>query len=129
MSNLNVMPDTGNSITRIESADISKETSVAAVNEIKDVKAKEAQKVIEEPAISAIVQQPELVDVVQEINKVMASVQRDINFSVDERSGRKVISVYEKGSEKLIRQLPSEDALKLLENLEQLKGLLFKTDV
>ncbi|MCJ8320022.1 MAG: flagellar protein FlaG [Colwellia sp.] len=129
MSNLNVMPDSGNSITRIESSEISKENQVAAVNDVKDVKEKEAQKVAEESVVSAIVQQPELVDVVQEINKVMASVQRDINFSVDEKSGRKVISVYEKGSEKLIRQLPSEDALKLLENLEQLKGLLFKTDV
>ena len=126
MSNLNVMPDSGNSITRIESSEISKENQVAAV---KDIKEMEAQKIAEESAVSAIVQQPELVDVVQEINKVMASVQRDINFSVDEKSGRKVISVYEKGSEKLIRQLPSEDALKLLENLEQLKGLLFKTDV
>jgi len=66
-------------------------------------------------------------EVVNEINKALTSVPKNINFSIDENSGRKVISVYEKGSDKLIRQLPSEDALKLLENLEQLKGLLFNS--
>jgi len=105
------MPDTGNSITRIESADIGKENQVTAVNEAKEM---EAQKVAEESTVAAIIQQPELEDVVHEINEVMTTVQRDINFSIDEKSGRKVISVYEKGSENLIRQLPSEDALKLL---------------
>ena len=66
-------------------------------------------------------------EVVNDINKALTSVPKNINFSIDENSGRKVISVYEKGSDKLIRQLPSEDALKLLENLEQLKGLLFNS--
>jgi len=68
-------------------------------------------------------------EVVTNINKAITSVPKNINFSIDENSGRKVISVYEKGTDKLIRQLPSEDALKLLENLEQLKGLLFNSKV
>ncbi|MBL4911266.1 MAG: flagellar protein FlaG [Alteromonadaceae bacterium] len=68
-------------------------------------------------------------EVVNKINKALTSVPKNINFSIDENSGRKVISVYEKGSDKLIRQLPSEDALKLLDNLEQLKGLLFNSKV
>ena len=95
MSNLNVMPDTGNSITRFESADISKENQVTAVNQAKEM---ETQKVIEESTVAEIIKQPELEEVVHEINEVMNTVQRDINFSVDEKSGRKVISVYEKGS-------------------------------
>jgi len=126
MSNLNVIPDINNSIARTESIDVIKESRVATVDETKE---SNVQKIEQEAAVSALVKQPELEDVVDEINEVMSTVQRDINFSVDEKSGRKVISVYEKGSETLIRQLPSEDALKLLENLETLKGLLFKIDV
>jgi len=127
MNNLNVISDIGSSNNRIEASDAS--------NKAKDVEHKDisvvqqVQKAAEESAISAKEKQPELEDVVKEINHVMASVQRDINFSVDESSGREVISVYEKGTEKLIRQLPSEEALKLLDNLEQLKGILFKADV
>jgi flagellar protein FlaG len=68
-------------------------------------------------------------EVVNDINKALTAVPKNINFSIDENSGRKVIAVYEKDSNKLIRQLPSEDALKLLENLEQLKGLLFNSKV
>jgi flagellar protein FlaG len=71
----------------------------------------------------------DLNEVVNNINQAITSVPKNINFSIDENSGRKIISVYEKGTDKLIRQLPSEDALKLLENLEQLKGLLFNSKV
>lgn len=126
MSNLNVMPDTGSPITRIETAEANQDEKVAKNKEVHD---ENTQKVAETSSVSVVTQQPELEEVIDEINTVMTTVQRDINFSVDEKSGRKVISVYEKDSDKLIRQLPSEDALKLLENLEQLKGLLFKTDV
>lgn len=127
MNNLNITQEIGSSNSRIE--------ALQANNKAKDVEHKDisaeqqVQKVAEESAISTEIKQPELEDVVKEINNVMASVQRDINFSIDEKSGRKVISVYEKGTDKLIRQLPSEEALKLLDNLEQLKGILFKADV
>lgn len=127
MSNLNVTPDLGSSSSRVEAFE--------ATNKVKGVEHKDisveqqVHKADKESAISAKIKQPELEDVVKEINNVMASVQRDISFSIDENSGRRVISVYEKGTDKLIRQLPSKEALKLLDNLEQLKGILFKADV
>lgn len=81
------------------------------------------QQVTEQP-----IAQEKLEDVVSDLNQMMSTVQRDLSFSIDENSGREVISIYEKGTDILIRQLPSEEALKILENLTQLKGLLLEVD-
>jgi len=132
MDNLNVLPEIVNSITKVDSVKVNEENISPSVSDkiaFEQQKIAQVQKVAKEEAVAAVLTQPELEEVVQEINEVMATVQRDINFSVDEKSGRNVISVYEKGSDTLIRQLPSKEALKLLDNLEQLKGLLFKADV
>ncbi len=132
MDNLNVLPEIVNSIAKVDSVKVNEENISSSVSDkiaFEQQKIAQVQKVAKEEAVAAVLTQPELEEVVQEINEVMATVQRDINFSVDEKSGRNVISVYEKGSDTLIRQLPSKEALKLLDNLEQLKGLLFKADV
>jgi len=129
MDNLSVTSDVGNVFTRVEPTEVNKENSATAATEQVIATRQQVQKVAEQEAAKQAAEKPELEDVVQEINNVMATVQRDLNFSVDEKSGRRVISVYEKGTDKLIRQLPSKEALQLLDNLEQLKGILFKTDV
>jgi len=129
MENINVVSDVGRSLTRVDTVGVNKENHSSVVGEQVAVKNQQVQKVAEEQAIEKGIAPAELEEVVSEINHMMETVQRDLNFSVDENSGREVISVYEKGTDKLIRQLPSEEALKILDNLEQLKGLLFKTDV
>jgi len=129
MDNFSVTSDVGNVFTRVEPTEVKKENSATATTEQVIAAQQQVQKVAEQEAAKQAAEKPELEDVVQEINDVMATVQRDLNFSVDEKSGRRVISVYEKGTDKLIRQLPSKEALQLLDNLEQLKGILFKTDV
>jgi len=129
MDNMNVMSDVGNSLIKVEPVEVKKGGSASTVSEKNVIENHQAQKVADKDAVKKITTQPELENVVHEINNMMVTVQRDLNFSIDENSGRKVISVYEKGTDKLIRQLPSEEALKILDNLEQLKGLLFKTDV
>jgi len=125
MNSLNVIPDIGNSNNRIESAEANSK-KIAQNNEV--VK-QQTQKITDESVVNVVMKPTELEKVVVEINQVMATVQRDINFSIDDKSGRKIISVYEKGTDTLIRQLPSEDALKLLHNLEELKGILFETEI
>ena len=136
MDNLNVLPEAMSSMikaepVRAEPIKTSEKNSPSTISDatFEQKAVDQAFKADEEATVTKTLTQPELEQVVNEMNNVMATVQRDINFSVDEKSGRNVISVYEKGSDTLIRQLPSKEALKLLDNLEQLKGLLFKADV
>ena len=47
-----------------------------------------------------------------------------LKFSVDEETGRKVIKVVDVKTGKLIRQIPPEDVLSFLRQLEDHKGLM-----
>ncbi|MBM7059568.1 flagellar protein FlaG [Pseudomonas sp. UL073] len=54
------------------------------------------------------------------------SVQRNLNFSIDDASGEVVIKVMDRDSGEMVRQIPSEDALRLAEQLEELRSLMFE---
>jgi flagellar protein FlaG len=67
-------------------------------------------------------------DAVATIQEFVQSVRRSINFSVDDGSGYVVVKVTDAGSGDVIRQIPSEDALRLAENLSEVRSLLFKAE-
>ncbi|WP_341303418.1 flagellar protein FlaG [Pseudomonas sp. TMP25] len=56
------------------------------------------------------------------------TVRRDLNFTLEEGSGRVVVKVTDAGSGDVIRQIPSEEALQLAENLSEVRSLLFKAE-
>jgi len=66
------------------------------------------------------VDKKQLESVVTNLNSSIQSVQRDLEFSVDDSSGQVVINVKDKETDKVVRQIPSEDAMKLAENLHEL---------
>ncbi|MAB24509.1 MAG: flagellar biosynthesis protein FlaG [Pseudomonadales bacterium] len=63
---------------------------------------------------------------VSDLQDFVQSVRRDINFNLDDESGRVVVNVTEASSGDVIRQLPSEEALRLSENLSEIRSLLFE---
>ena len=65
------------------------------------------------------VQDPKKIEqAVARLNDYVQSLQRDIVFSVDHDSGRSVVRVVERGTQEVIRQIPSEVALRLAHNLQ-----------
>lgn len=68
---------------------------------------------------------------VQQLNDYVQIAQRDIKFSVDEGSGSTVVSVYDGNTEELIRQIPSEELLRisaaLREQLDDRRGLIIES--
>jgi flagellar protein FlaG len=62
------------------------------------------------------------------IQDFVQSVSRSLNFSLEEGSGRVVVKVTDVGSGDVIRQIPSEEALQLAENLSEVRSLLFKAE-
>lgn len=78
------------------------------------------------------VQEREALEIkVRNINDFVQNIQRSIHFSVSEVSGRTVIEVYDKETDELIREIPSEDVQRISEAIaEQLsEGLLVKTNI
>jgi flagellar protein FlaG len=65
--------------------------------------------------------------VAEELTDMLAMMKKGLTFSVDDDSGRQVISVKDTVSGDIIRQIPSEEALNLAEKLSEFTGLLTKT--
>ncbi|NQD95465.1 flagellar protein FlaG [Pseudomonas sp. CrR25] len=76
----------------------------------------------------AAVTREEVEAAVATIQDFVQSVRRSINFSLEEGSGRVVVKVTDAGSGDVIRQIPSEEALQLAENLAEVRSLLFKAE-
>lgn len=57
------------------------------------------------------------------------SAQRNLNFKLDDDSQRMIVTVTEASSGKVIRQMPSEEALRLSENLDDIRSVLFSGKV
>jgi len=73
---------------------------------------------------------------VDELSDFAKSSNRQLNFSVDESSERPVVKVTDSESGEVIRQIPSEEVLKLSERLRELQsdlgntvGILFNKQV
>ena len=59
------------------------------------------------------------------INEMMQSSNTSLNFSVDPKSEEVVIRVMDSQTQTLVRQIPSEEALKLAEYMRGVVGILF----
>lgn len=54
-------------------------------------------------------------------------VSRDLNFSIDEASGETVIKVVDPATDEVVRQIPSEEVLRIARSLESGRGFLVET--
>ena len=70
----------------------------------------------------------QLEEAVVALQEFAQAVRRGINFSVDDGSGQVVVKVTDATSGDVIRQIPSEEALQLAENLSDARSLLFKAE-
>lgn len=81
----------------------------------------------EDNAGSQMQSKEELEDLVEDIQEATRVMQRNLNFSVDDSTGVTVIKVTDAQSGDVIRQMPTEEALRLAERLDEMRSLLFET--
>jgi flagellar protein FlaG len=74
-----------------------------------------------EPIISS----KELAAKIAELNEAMVSKNQAIVFSTDPATGKDVVRVSNKSTGELIRQMPSVEALKAMQNMDLMMGLIF----
>lgn len=75
-----------------------------------------------------IVSREQVESAVSTIQEFVQSVRRNVNFTLEDASGRVVVKVTDASSGDIIRQIPSEEALQLAESLEEVRSLLFKAE-
>lgn len=81
-----------------------------------------AQKVEKAPVQdkSSVVPMAEKLDsAVIEVSQYAQNVQRDLQFSVDDSSGRTVVTVLDRETQEIIRQIPGEAFLKMAQKLKE----------
>lgn len=55
------------------------------------------------------------------VNKAAVFEQRSLTFTMDEDSGRTVVKVIDKNTEQMIRQIPSEELLRVSQDIKKLQ--------
>ena len=70
---------------------------------------------------AAEVSNTELQQAVDVVNQAVALEQRSLSFSIDDVSGRSVIKVIDYETDELIKQIPSEELLKVAQDIKRLQ--------
>lgn len=114
-----------NVVTRLPAAEIGRTAAVVEVDgrAFEDVRTSAQQEA--EPNEASRSQVEGAVSAIQEF---VQSVKRNLDFRVDDSSGRVVVKVTDRESGDVIRQMPTEEALKLAESLDEVRSLLFKAE-
>lgn len=67
----------------------------------------------------------QLKEAVSKLNDYVQNIRRNLSFSVEESTGLTVVKVYDAETDELIRQIPSEDTLRLAEAIHEQGTNLF----
>ena len=65
---------------------------------------------------------------VNDIARNVRNMQRSLQFSVDESSGRTIITVIDKETNEVIRQIPPEEILAIAQHIEDASGLFLNDE-
>jgi flagellar protein FlaG len=79
------------------------------------------EKSVEAIKPAAEISRTELQQAVDVVNQAVALEQRALSFSIDDVSGRSVIKVIDYETDELIKQIPSEELLKVAQDIKRLQ--------
>jgi flagellar protein FlaG len=108
------------------SAETSKMPRVAGSAAAASSQAIQTPSTVEEPSAQKETDPDELQKSVEKIQKFVNLAACDMEFSIDEESGRTVVKVVDRETKDVIRQIPSQEALDLAQALDKLQGLLIR---
>ncbi|NWC11256.1 flagellar protein FlaG [Pseudomonas agarici] len=66
---------------------------------------------------------------VRDIEKFVQSIKRNLEFSIDEHSGKVIVKVIVSETGEVVRQIPTAEALSLADNLSSASSVLFDGEV
>ncbi|TVO75285.1 flagellar protein FlaG [Sedimenticola selenatireducens] len=102
-----------------ESSDV--ESVAQVVQPLPDSETKAAEK------SSQKVDEQALDEALGQLNEFAQSVQRQLEFSVDEESGKTIVKVIDKESGQTIRSIPSEEVLNMQRRLKETSEAIFNS--
>lgn len=79
-----------------------------------------------ESAASRAISDEKLDQAISSINNVFSARAQELAFTVDKESDRTIVTVIDKNTKEVIRQMPSREALEIAKALDRLQSLLTK---
>ncbi len=67
----------------------------------------------------------EVKQAVEQIQEVVNNLAQNLQFSIDEDTGKTVVKILDSQTQEVIRQFPSEEAISIARTLDKVQGLLF----
>ncbi len=110
----------------LQRSDDNKLSDVKALDETKKVQQLSEKDTIENKEQMSL---PQLENVAKQLQEFIGTMNRGLEFSVDEDSGRDVIKVIDKKSGELIKQYPSEEVLSLVSKLSEATGTFIDSKI
>ncbi len=73
--------------------------------------------------------QSELNNAISLLNEQMTKLGRNLGFSVDHQIGMSIVTVNDQNTGAMIRQIPNEAVIRVAQNIESLKGVIYSKSV
>lgn len=70
----------------------------------------------------------ELNAALERIREALAPVARNLQFSVDDDTGKTVVRIIDSSTNEVIKQFPSEEMLAISRSIDKLQGLLLRQE-
>lgn len=67
-----------------------------------------------------------LEEMVTKLNELVQDLHRELRFTVDDASGETVIKVVDSKTDEVVRQIPSEELMRLRQRLQDAAGVIFR---
>lgn len=111
-------------------SDANPQQQVQAISKTEKAASDVGKKLPQEAPLTLEEKSNEVEEAISKLNEYVQKTQRNLDFSLDEDSGKTVIRVYDRQSEQLVRQIPDEVALELAKKLNtEEPALLFSAQV
>ena len=76
-------------------------------------------------AKAAAPKEKDVKEAVKDIQDFVSTVTTDLRFTVDKETGRTIVSVVDSQTKQIVRQIPSQEIMKIARNIDRMQGLLF----
>ena len=90
------------------------------------VAADQVAQAVAQQSKSAAEQSASLEQAMKQLEATVQAKANNLQFSVDDTTGKTVVRVIDSSSGSTIRQIPSEEALAIAQDIERMKGLLLR---
>jgi flagellar protein FlaG len=131
------MMDTADKMTQLTARSMQPAVPSTAVAKLQSVEGKgeEAKQTEERKSAQQVAEQlkeisrDEVEQASSEISDFVQNIQRNLSFTVHVDTGKPIIKVTDSETDEVIRQIPTEEVLKLHQYIHDASGILFKAKV